>query len=247
MTKRLRKRTKKMAKKPTRLSEFKTVVYSSQRWTLLQELRRKARQIMEPLDASHLEAIVHGSIARGDVSSKSDIDIFISSPSSSFAVETCLEKYNIPVNRRLVVQATPNYTMKAHIEIDENTTVTFPLMKMRKTEREFYRFGGETNLEHLKKNLRVPGVDKRLMLIEPTDKGHVESTITGREEQVAHTLGISVETVSDRVHALLRRDKIGRTGVFIKEELSEGETFEMLLEKLARKNPAVRRRLASQK
>ncbi len=236
-----------MAKKPTRLSEFKTVVYSSQRWTLLQELRRKARQIMEPLDASHLEAVVHGSIARGDVSSKSDIDIFIPSPSSSFAVEICLEKHNIPANRRLVVQATPNYTMKAHIEIDENTTVTFPLMKMRKTEREFYRFGGEANLERLKKNLRVPGVDKRLMLIEPTDKGHVESAITGREEQVAHTLGISVETVSDRVHALLRRDEIGRTGVFIKEELSEGETFEMLLEKLARKNPAVRRRLTSQK
>ncbi len=40
--------------------------------------------------------------------------------------------------------------MKAHIEVSERITVTFPLMQMRRVEREFYRFGGETNLRQLK-------------------------------------------------------------------------------------------------
>jgi len=65
----------------------------------------------------------------------------------------------------------------------------------------------------------------------------------GREEAVASLLGISVNTVRDRVRALLRRDKIGRTGVFIERELLPNETFEMVLKKLADQNPAVRRRL----
>jgi len=49
--------------------------------------------------------------------------------------------------------------------------------------------------------------------------------------------------VLDRVHALLRRDKVGRTGVYIERELTPEETFEMVLKQLADKNPAVRRRL----
>jgi predicted nucleotidyltransferase len=116
-------------------------------------------------------------------------------------------------------------------------------MKMRRTEREFYQFGGEANLQILLTNVRVVGVDKRLMLIEPTTKGHVESTIVDKEETVAHLLHISVDTVLDRVHALLRRDKVGRTGVYIERELTPEETFEMVLKQLADENPAVRRRL----
>jgi predicted nucleotidyltransferase len=122
-------------------------------------------------------------------------------------------------------------------------SVSFPLMKMRKVEREFYRFGGEITLKNLIEDLRVCGVDKRLMLIEPTSEGHKESAIIGREEQVAKLLGISVETVLDRVHALLRRDEVGRTGVFVEKELSNSETFELALKRLADQNPAVRRRL----
>ncbi len=91
--------------------------------------------------------------------------------------------------------------------------------------------------------MRVCGVDKRLLLIEPTEKGHRETTIVGREEHVAKLLGISVETVLDRVHALLRRDDVGRTGVFIERELLEDETFELALKHIADQNPAVRRRL----
>jgi predicted nucleotidyltransferase len=232
-----------MAKKPTRRPELRTVAYTGDRWLLLEQLRKKTLRIMESIEKTHVETLVHGSIARGDVSEKSDIDIFIPTQVSSFAVETTLEKADIPVNRRLVVQATPTYAMKANIEVDESTSITFPLMNLRKVEREFYKFGGEANSDSLRKGLRTPGVDKRLMLIEPTEKGHRESTVVGREEQVAKTLGISVETVLDRVHALLRRDEIGRTGVFIKQELVPSETFEMVLSRLVKENPAVRRRL----
>jgi hypothetical protein len=232
-----------MAKKPERRFEYLEVIYDFERWNLLEKFRQKSERIMEALEVFHLESTVHGSIARGDVNKKSDIDIFIPSQPSSFLVETALEKAGISINRRLIVQATPSYAMKAYIEVDENTSVSFPLMKMRKVEREFYRFGGEVTIENLREDMRVCGVDKRLMVIEPIEKGHKESTIIGCEEQVAKLLGISVETVLDRVHALLRRDEVGRTGVFIERELSSNENFEMALKRLTDQNPAVRRRL----
>ena len=100
-------------------------------------------------------------------------------------------------------------------------------MEMRRVEREFYRFGGEANLDQLKGDVRVAGVDKRLMLIEPTATGHVESSIIGREEFAAKILGVSAETVLDRVHTLMKRDTVGRTGVFVKRELAPDETFEL--------------------
>ncbi|MEM3700122.1 MAG: nucleotidyltransferase domain-containing protein [Candidatus Bathyarchaeia archaeon] len=232
-----------MATKPERRLEYREVVYDAKRWSLIENFRGKAIRIMEALAVFHLESIVHGSIARGDVNEKSDIDVFIPLQVSSFTVESALEKAGIRANKRLVVQATPAYAMKAYIEIDEKTRVSFPLMKMRKVEREFYRFGGEATIKNLRDGVRVCGVDKRLMLIEPTEKGHKESTIIGCEEHTAKLLGISVETVLDRVHALLRRDEVGRTGVFIEKEVLNGETFEMTLKRLAEQNPAVRRRL----
>ncbi len=232
-----------MATKPTPHAETKTVTYSSQRWEHLGALRKKAIPIMIALEAFHLQSVVHGSVARGDVNEGSDIDVFIPEVQNSFLVETALDKAEIIANSKLIVQATPTYAMKAHIEIDESTTVSFPLMAMRRVEREFYRFGGEVNLNQLKANQRVAGVDKRLMLIEPTEKGHVESSIVGREEFVAGILGVSAETVSDRVRALLKRDIIGRTGVFVKRELGSDETFELALKKLSEANAAVRRRL----
>ncbi len=232
-----------MAKKPVTRAERLEVVYENSQWKLLKDLRCKAVQIMETLDRFHLPSIVHGSIARGDVSEKSDIDVFVSDPPSSFIIETALERAGVSVNRRIVVQATPLYAVKGYIEIDKQRCVSFPLAKLRSVERDFYKFSGEVSLSMLKNDVRVSGVDKRLMLIEPTPDGHIESSIVGREETIAHLLGISVETVLDRVHALLRRDEVGRTGVFIERELSPDETFEMALKKLADQNPAVRRRL----
>ncbi len=232
-----------MAVKPNKPAEYNEVTYTSVRWTLLRELRDEAVRVMEALEAFHLRSITHGSIARGDVKKGSDVDIFIGEVQSSFLVETALEKAAVPINARYIVQATPTYAMKAHIEVDEQTTVSFPLMQMRRVEREFYRFGGEANLAELKKHARVAGVDKRLMLIEPTETGHVESSVIGREQLAAKILGISTETVLDRVHTLMKRDTAGRTGVFVKRELMPDETFELALKKLADLNPAVRRRM----
>jgi predicted nucleotidyltransferase len=232
-----------MAKKPVKRAERVEVIYDKKRWKLLRELRSKTVQTMEILEKFHLRSIVHGRIARGDVSETSDIDIFLPDPPSSFFIETTLERSGVPVNRRIVVQATPLYAVKGYIEIDKQRCISFPLAKLRPVEKDFYKFGGEASLSMLRKDVRVSGVDKRLMLIEPTSEGHVESAVVGREEVVANLLGVSLNTVLDRVHALLRRDEVGRTGVFIERELSPDETFELVLKKLADQNPAVRRRL----
>ena len=194
------------------------------------------------MDTYHFNSIVHGSVARGDVSKTSDIDVFLPNPPSSFSVEMALKRSSFPVYQRTIIQATPIYALKGYIELDSQTDLSFPLMKLRPVEKEFYRFGGEASLSTLKENKRVPGVDKRLMLIEPTPKGHVEDSVVGREEEVASLLGVSLNTVLDRVRALLRRDEVGKTGVFIKKQLASDETFEQAIKNLADQNPAVRRR-----
>jgi len=232
-----------LAKKPLLRAERLEVEYDEKHWRLLHQLRAEAIKIMSALNNLGIFSIAHGSIARGDVSERSDIDIFIPDVVSSFIVETALERAGIPISKRVLIQATPTYSIKAYIEIDEQRSVSFPLSKLRKTEREFYKFGGEATLEMLKREIRTPGVDKRLMLIEPTAEGHIESSIIGRENETAKLLGVSVETVLDRVHALRRRDKIGRTGLFIERELLSDETFESVLKELAERKPAVRRRL----
>jgi len=231
-----------MTIKPTKY-EYKEVTYSKRRLSLLKEFRQKTLDIMAALEKVHLHSVVHGSIARGDVRVDSDIDIFIPEVQNSFLVEAALEKAKIKINSRIIVQATPNYAMKAHIELDEKTSVSFPLMEMRRVEREFYSFGGEVTLNEIEDYIRVPGVDKRLMLIEPNETGHIESSVINREEDVAKILKISAETVFDRVNILMKRDKIGRTGVFIKKELTSEETFELALKRLTEANPAVRRRI----
>lgn len=232
-----------MTKKPVKRAERVEVVYDKRHWNLLNQLRSKAVELMETLDNCHLRSIVHGSIARGDVSETSDIDVFLPDPPSSFIIETSLEQSGFTVHQRTIVQATPLYALKGYIELDQQSSLSFPLVKLRPVEKDFYRFGGEASVSTLKEEKRVLGVDKRLMLIEPTVEGHVESAVVGREEGVANLLGVSVNTVLDRVRALLRRDEVGRTGVFIERELASDETFEQVLKKLADKNPAVRRRV----
>jgi predicted nucleotidyltransferase len=232
-----------MVKKPVKRAERVEVIYEKKRWELLRNLRSVATHIIETLGRSHLSSVVHGSVARGDASEDSDIDVFLPDSPSSFVIETVLERSGFLVNRRVVVQATPLYAIKGYIHIGEKLCVSFPLVKLRPVEKGFYKFSGEASLDTLRKDIRVPGVDKRLMLIEPTANGHVENAVVGREETVAQFLGVPLNTVLDRVHALLRRDEVGRTGIFVEREVGPDETFEMVLKKLSDQNPAVRRRL----
>lgn len=231
-----------MTRKPAKRAERIEIIYDKNHWKLLHELRLKATEIMKVLEGCNIRSIVHGSIARGDVSETSDIDIFLPEPPSSFIVETVLERSGFQVQYRSVVQATPLYASKGYISLDQQRMLSFPLVKLRPVEKNFYRFGGEASLFTLREDKRVAGVDKRLMLIEPTGEGHVESAVVGREEAVANLLGVSLNTILDRIRALLRRDEVGRTGIFIKKELAPDETFEQALKQLADQNPAVRRR-----
>ena len=232
-----------MAKKPIKRAEQEEIIYNSKHWKLFKELRSKTIRTMETLDNLHLSSIVHGSIVRGDVSDMSDIDIYLPEPPSSFSIETALEWSGFQCYQRTIIQATPLYALKGYIALDHQTSLSFPLVKLRPVEKEFYNFGGEASLSELRKEKRNAGVDKRLMLIEPTEEGHIETAVVGHEEMVANLLGVSLNTVLDRVRALIRRDEVGRTGVFIEKELAPDETYEQAMKKLADQNPAVRRRI----
>ncbi|HDN62837.1 MAG TPA: DNA polymerase subunit beta, partial [Candidatus Bathyarchaeota archaeon] len=144
-----------MAKKVARKGEVREVVYDETRWRLLDELRSVAIDLMEKLNRFNIPSIVYGSVARGDVSETSDVDIFVYNPPSSFILETALESAGIKPIRRLIVQATPQYAIKGVLEIDERLSVSFPLVKMRSVERGLYKFGGEADLQTLREGKRV--------------------------------------------------------------------------------------------
>lgn len=232
-----------MPSKLNRKLDYKEIIYGKNQWILLSNLRKKAKKTLKILEKSNLKALVHGSLARGDVNKSSDIDIFIADIIPSFKIEYILKKSKISITNRLMIQATPNNSMKAYLEIDDITTISFPLMPLRRVEREFFKFGGKLNLNQLNSNLRVNGINKQLMLIEPTELGHIEQKISGLENYIAKMLGISSQTILNRVHTLNKRKKSGRTGVFIKKQIESNQTFEMILKKITEKNPMVRRRL----
>ncbi len=230
-------------RKPIRISDRVKVVYDEKRWSLLKKLREKALKIMSILEKEGIPTIIHGSVARGDVNEESDIDIFIPLQVSPYRVELTLDKAGFNIYLREISQATPRHAIKGHIYLDELTLVTFPITELSHLEREFYKFGGELTLHDILRERRVPGVDKRLMLIIPTNYGHEEMSIIGREPEVARFLGISIDIVKERVFILTRRDEIGRTGVYIKRALAPDETFEGVLRELAREYPILRKKL----
>lgn len=231
-------------KKPVRVGDRIEVVYSDEHWKLLSELRSKALEIMERLEGLGLRTIVHGSIARGDVSPTSDVDIVIPYVVPSYRVEVILDELGIKPFKRLLTQATPAHAVKAHIYLDERTIITFPLTSLTRHEREFYKFGGELSFIELKEDKRVCGVDKRLKLIEPTPMGHYEEPIIGKELYAANKVGVSLDVVQERVKVLMRRDEVGRTGVYLKYEVNPHESIEEALVALASKDPALRRVLS---
>ncbi len=219
------------------------VVYSNMHWERLGEQRDRAISMLRPLHDSHITCFVYGSIARGDTSEGSDIDVFIPAPPSPTMIEAVLESSGIRYGGRQIIQATPSYAAKGYIIIDDKHGYSFPLVDMRSNEAEFTRFAGQVGLADLENNVRVPGVNKELHLIEPTNTGHTETSVQGVEGLVARKLGVGIRIVNERVRALKRREKVGRTGVFIKRDLGPDESFSSVFQELIRSKPALRRRL----
>lgn len=196
------------------------VIYDTEHWELLAAKRDVALTVMERL--GDLAPQVYGSVARGDVHRGSDIDIIVPRPIPSLEVESRLE-----VTRREVVAATPWLTPKAHYHLDPEVTVTHPLWHPTPAEEGFHRFDGALDLPALRTDMRVAGVDKRLVLVTPTSKGHTEEAVQEvGPSQVARALDIPLAVVEERVSVLVRRDAIGRTGVFLRRELAPDESVE---------------------
>lgn len=221
------------------------VVYHPSHWKLLEMLREKSIDIMNALSSKAIISGIYGSVVRGDVTPKSDIDIIIPYVLSSHSVELALTSNGFKIANRIIAQATPNSTPKAHIflDLEEKTCVTFPLATFRTLELEFYRFGGYLEIDALTIDNRVPGCSKELLLIEPTEQGHMESSIWYREKEVAKIVGISIDIVKERMRVLKRRKKVGKTGIILSVHLKKEDIFENILRKLAASNPIIRRRL----
>ena len=217
--------------------------YEEGRWSLLRSLRDDAFQMMRPLTDRHLQPLAYGSIARGDVKLGSDVDIFVPATSSPTIIEATIEAAGYTPISREIIQATPTYAAKGYIHIKENRSYSFPLVELRPREQEFYGFAGTATFLQVQEGIRVSGVDKRLMLIEPTESGHIETPIQGREGDIAKKLGIGAAVIRDRVRILTRRDRVGRTGVYLKRSLSPNETFGDIYHKLGKTRPPLRRRL----
>jgi predicted nucleotidyltransferase len=219
------------------------VEYTEDHWRLLRLLRAEAAEMMKPLYDAHIDATVYGSIARGDVRESSDVDIWIPSPPAPTIVQAVLERRGIRIRRREIIQATPSYAAKGYLYTESDRGYSLPLVKLRASEAEFYRYAGSLGYLELQAGARVPGVDKRLMLIEPTETGHRESSVRGREGIVAGLLGVETRIVEERVRTLERRGKVGRTGVYIKRVLADDEDFGAVFRQLAASKPALRRRI----
>lgn len=225
--------------KPVRVKDEVEVVYSQERWRLLRDLRSRARQLLTALP----EALLVGSVARGDVHEGSDVDVVLLEPAPPSLVEERLAGKGLHAVVRELVQATPLSTPRLYIHLEGNSKVSVPLARLSRLEEEFYRFAGSIGLTQLERSERVPGVNKRLLAVIPTPRGHVEFSIVGREEEVARMLGVSVDVVRDRVSALTRRDERGRTGLYLRLEIPVWVSPEEAIARAAKRVQALRNKL----
>ncbi len=225
------------------LAELRQVVYDDEQWRLLREFRARALRVMEAIAPLGFSPIVYGSVVRGDVKRTSDLDIFIPQTAPTQLLELALANAGYEPVRRVLVQATPSHAVKAYIYLSETDTVSVPLTSLTRDELGFYQLAGSLELEELRRGLRRPGINKQLMVIAPTEYGHLEFPATRNVDEAAKTLQVSPEILRNRIRVLTRRREVGRTGVYRSIELTPGQSFEEVFERLLAENPALRRRV----
>lgn len=228
-------------------SYAKEVIYHHEHWMLLEEKRVKGLKIINALDnCGYISSILHGSVARGDISRDSDIDIALLHPASIGMIKFCLENIGYKVYDIKLVQPTPRHTPKVYIYVDpyEEQSISIPLSEPESIEIDYYRFSGFVTKNDIIIRRRVKGVNKKLMLVLPTEKGHIEIPVIGNEGYVSRMLGISIDTVKDRVEALRKRVEEGHTGLFIDISIPIFEEVEHYIKKLCRENISFRRVVA---
>ena len=217
--------------------------YDINDWALLEQKRKKAKDLMEIFVKEGLNPFIYGSVARGNVHKFSDIDIIFLQQIPSYKIEYVLGKNGYNTYVKEIIMATPHDSLKLNIYLSELECITLPLTKMDNKSIEFFDFGGKINFEQLKLNLRVPGIDKRLVLVKPNQKGHEEISVIDNEILVSKETGISIRSINERIKVLLKREKYGRTGVFLKRQLQQNETPEEVIKKIARKKSIIRKKI----
>jgi len=232
-----------MKKEKILRDHYSTITYPKTHWSLLKKKRENAIKLLEIFNKEGFEPYLHGSVARGDVHKASDIDIIFLAQIPVFQIEFILNKNGFENYFREIIMATPLDTIKLYIHLSELESITVPLSKSDKKFTEFYDFGGKINLNQLKSDIRVAGIDKRLVLIKPNLQGHDEMSIIGNEAIVAKEVNISINAINERKKILLRREKYGRTGVFLKKKIQINESTEEILKKLAIRKSIVRKKL----
>jgi predicted nucleotidyltransferase len=224
-----------LKEKITYLKDPTKTFYDNEHWKLFHSLRAEAVYVQKKLP---VQSFIYGSLARGDVHSKSDIDIILFENIPSYQIEL-----NLDYLSREIVQATPNAPIKAHIHVNDQVTITFPLTNLTELEIDFYRFSGCLPSIHSNSKTRVPGISKKLILIEPFEEGHVERSLLDDPYKCSKILGVSLDIIQERIRVLTRRDKVGRTGVFLRDDVGKDESFEERLKILGDNNNYVRRML----
>ena len=230
-----------MSKEQILRDHHSVIHYTQEDWNLLDSKRNRAIEILELF--KQFNPFVYGSIARGNVHKESDIDIIFLNQIPTFQIEIILEKNGYTNYLREIIMATPQDSIKLYIHLNELECITIPISRMEKKTLDFYDFGGKANLFTLKEGIRVPGIDKRLVLIKPNKEGHEEISVINHENIAANEVGISISTINERKKVLLRREKHGRTGVFLKRELGRDEPTEEVLKELANNRSIVRKKM----
>ncbi|MFX0053276.1 MAG: nucleotidyltransferase domain-containing protein [Candidatus Hermodarchaeota archaeon] len=214
--------------------------YNKEEKELLSIFRSKATSLLSILEESGIKAFIHGSVARGDVSNTSDIDIHIPIQISSFRLELL---NNFDFADRRIIMGTPNSTIRGLLIRNDKVSISFPLSTPRERETEFFLFSGLLYNEDLNQNIRTAGVTKQLLLIEPEGDGYWISSLIANKKRAIKILNISQQIIEERIRVLERRDRIGRTGLLLNYALSPNENFEQALKQIADRNVIVRRML----